>query len=335
MYRYLLTFLFSTSIILAILFPLSVYFQPLSGDLTRIGGYAEVDFGWNKEPKIVEVMANTHLNDKIDVLILGDSFSEKNIWQSKIARDLNFKSLSFAYKGDCIQSWIDFALSQPVSTIVIETAEKEFLNRFEELVVCSGNTFFPVRVMEGTTPNRRPQFELKFYLKHTLMSVIHKIQIQLDPEVRLKGKTVSAPLLEQCALFSNRKPNRLLYYPYDEAKLDWSNNSVVSAVENVLHLQRQVTLHAKKFIFLVVPDKLSIYQHCLKDFSQRNVYENINISEMLAEQGVNTLDLRDNLSQEVNSITDLYLPNDTHFSTDGYLRFAELIKPLFELDLQR
>jgi len=59
------------------LFCLGVYLQPLSGDLTRIGSYAEKDFGWNKpqlefQPPLSEIGRYEHYHD---VVVLGDSFS--------------------------------------------------------------------------------------------------------------------------------------------------------------------------------------------------------------------------------------------------------------------
>src|SRR5947207_3379072 len=66
--------------------------QPLSGDLTRIGWYAENDYGWNApkqrfDPPLAE---EGRLDGRYDVIAVGDSFTASHIpgvaWPHFLAR---------------------------------------------------------------------------------------------------------------------------------------------------------------------------------------------------------------------------------------------------------
>ncbi|MGZ3159791.1 MAG: hypothetical protein ACXU7H_11950, partial [Burkholderiaceae bacterium] len=62
---------------MAITIGLSLFFEPflpLVGDLTRVGNYAEKDFGWHTPKPILQIEENGPQIADPDVLVLGDSF---------------------------------------------------------------------------------------------------------------------------------------------------------------------------------------------------------------------------------------------------------------------
>jgi hypothetical protein len=65
---------------LAYALAIAVTFQPLTGDLTRIGGYAERDYGWNGvEDRFTPPLAGPgSLDGAYQIIVVGDSFSMRN-----------------------------------------------------------------------------------------------------------------------------------------------------------------------------------------------------------------------------------------------------------------
>src|SRR3569623_1607928 len=77
--RYLLYFsatVFSILLLTACLGLIFEPFEPLTGDLTRFGIYAEIDFGWHAPQPVIQIAANGRAITNPDILVLGDSFSK-------------------------------------------------------------------------------------------------------------------------------------------------------------------------------------------------------------------------------------------------------------------
>ena len=78
----------------AVLFAVGVYLQPLNGDMTRIGFYAEREFGWNSSQRVFRKLQFSlpELFDQAgwhyDILVVGDSFSRarpESQWQNYLS----------------------------------------------------------------------------------------------------------------------------------------------------------------------------------------------------------------------------------------------------------
>jgi hypothetical protein len=55
MRRYLLILFLPALVFCGILVPASIYYEPIDGDLTRTGRWAERDFGWNAAQPVVPI----------------------------------------------------------------------------------------------------------------------------------------------------------------------------------------------------------------------------------------------------------------------------------------
>src|SRR3569833_1657581 len=98
MRRYLLYFsatVFSILLLTAFLGLIFEPFEPLTGDLTRIGYYAEKDFGWNAPQPVFQNAANGKAITFLDILVIGDSYSKDNVWQSVFAANTHQQIQSF------------------------------------------------------------------------------------------------------------------------------------------------------------------------------------------------------------------------------------------------
>jgi hypothetical protein len=78
----------------AVFTALALWVQPIEGDLTRLGGFTENDFGWNEPQQqfssaLFKLTGEQKYDRYYDVVVLGDSFSNANPraqWQNYFVR---------------------------------------------------------------------------------------------------------------------------------------------------------------------------------------------------------------------------------------------------------
>ncbi len=119
-----------------------------------------------------------------------------------------------------------------------------------------------------------------------------------------------------CDLFSNRLCQYGLYYSDD-----FSKNPFVS-IRNVLEISRNLEAANLRAVWLVVPDKSTVYL----GHGKYNTKPYVNIWESLqsgGELGIWELDRK--FIQGSRRVRDFYAPNDTHLSTAGYLFMGDLV----------
>jgi hypothetical protein len=131
-----------------------------------------------------------------------------------------------------------------------------------------------------------------------------------------QNRVVNTPIVGHCAKFSHLRQDRFLYYADDEHKNSWTKSDKQAAAQLVLSMQKRVQSHGKQFLFMLVPDKSTVYSACLPQLPLSN--DALNMHTVLREAGVNTLDLNTTLKAQINITTDLYEPNNTHWSLAGY-----------------
>ena len=308
---------------------LALLIQPVSGDLTRIGGWSENDFGWNSPQPVVRVVANNQTITHPDIVVLGDSFSiTDNFWQSVISRELDEKVLTFGIDSvGCINNWAHWASDDSgAKTVIIETVERLFVRRFRSLGDCPAVTPVPADMAAGITASRRATWPPTLDLKYLLRTAVNSVRLYAAAGQSLRvGNTVNVAIRPGCARFSNKLSGRLLYYAGDDRKKRWTADEVRSAVNNVRMLQDEFTRAGKQFIFLLVPDKSSVYQHCFVERSPQRIPD---ATQQLILAGVNTPDLMTVFRNDSGKIEDLYFPDNTHLSERGYLVLAEQVRRL-------
>jgi hypothetical protein len=301
-------------------------FLPLVGDLTRVGNYAEQDFGWVAPQPPIHVLANGHAMADPDILVLGDSFSRSNIWQSVVAAQSARKIQSFEIaRVGCIRHWFDYALAHPTAkTIVIESVERSFLTNFKTLANCDAAVPAPFETGEWTSAARRASGPPEWHIQRTFRVSFNTLEMQLHPHDTIHGEQVgNAPIDPRCARYSNRRADRLLYFSQDEEKFAWSRDDLAQATANIVMMQKMAAQHGKEFVLMLVPDKLTAYQQCLVNVREFALDKGPNITGMLLAAGVRMPDLQHSFRENIGKIEDLYRPNDTHLSEAGYLLMAE------------
>lgn len=330
MRRYLLYFTAFVSVMLLPTAFLSWLFEPINGDLTRIGHYSELDFGWNGTQPVIPLAENGVLITEPGILVLGDSFSRENAWQSALARKLNRSILSFHYaQAGCIKNWIEYARQSSAGTVAIEVVERDFVDRFRDLPACKSPPPLPFSAGPTTTPAVRSTWPPELHIWRTYRVAVNTLRTALHPDSAVRGSVINAPINKQCAKFSNRRSDRMLYYPLDENKTHWKHEDITRAISNVIRLQTQFSALGKKLVVIVVPDKLSVYQDCMINDRDGAARKQVNVTKSLIAAGGNTPDLLRAFQENAGEIVDLYSPNNTHLSTSGYMFMAENLVPFF------
>jgi hypothetical protein len=321
---YLKWFAFPVLAFLAAAIPLNLYFEPIAGDLTRIGRWAERDYGWNRQQPSVTVQANGSSVRGPQVLVLGDSFSHPNIWQSLLAESRHLEILSFQYEDvGCVDNWLQWVKEKhypSANTIVIETVERSFIALFKFRNSCGKLLPKSFEMAEKTVTPVRPQRGLTLDATYLLPTAVNSLHVAIMKVGRVtSGETVNVPLVTN-TLFSNRRSDRLLYYSDDDLKLGWSESDIAAAIKNLKRIQADLEARGFRLVVIVVPDKSSVYRPFMADKADNRGFPDI--FRQLQVARVNNVDLLGFFREEASETVDLYLPNDTHLSTQGYKLMA-------------
>lgn len=310
---------------LIIIFLIAFWIEPLQGDLTRIGNWTERDFGPNKEQPAVLVKMTGKSLQSADIKVLGDSFSKENLWQSTLSEKTNQSVKTYSYNENCIFDWINEVTSDlETKIIIIQTVERAFLDRFKKLENCKNNKSKPLEKNEVLYENKRNKIQFNINLKYIILSIYNTARLNLLNENIINDlKVINIKLEKNCAIFSNKRNDRLLYYNEDNLKKNWHVQELNEAISNVLYIQEKIIKSGKEFIFLVAPDKSSVYNNCI--FKSHLTPKFIQLNELLINNGIKTPDTFKLFSKQILIITDLYDPNNTHWSIAGYTLAGEII----------
>ena len=240
---YLGWFFGTTLLLLAVAVGLSIYFKPLSGDLTRIGKWAERDFGPTLFQEYPAIRANDSELTNQQILVLGDSFSHPNIWQSYLFTSSKFNTMTFEFKNvGCIDNWLNWIEAKKgasnLQMVIIEVAERNFVPVFRSDKRCVSS----IPVASDTSEKKR-LIDIKpgITLDATfLLQTLGNAQRLRWQEGRINsGDTINVPL-SNASLFSNRWSKRLLYYAEDDSKKSWTQIDISTAVENLQKIQKRL-----------------------------------------------------------------------------------------------
>lgn len=323
---YLAWFIFPVLTFFVIAIPLSMFFEPISGDLTRIGYWSERDFGWNKPQLAISVRANGASISNPQVLVLGDSFSHPNIWQSYLAESGHLEILSFQYQDvGCVDNWRKWITEKRypmMRTVIIQTTERNFVPLFRNLNKCTSRVPKPFEIAVKKINTARSHTGLTLDAGYLLPTFANMLWTAWSDGRIVSGEVINVPLTTG-KLFSNNKSNRLLYYAEDESKLGWAKKDIIAAVVHLKIIQDDLAKKGLRLVVVVVPDKSSVYRQYMVNEASRDGFPDI--FAQLKDAGVNSLNLLSLFQQEVGETVDFYLPNDTHLSTQGYKFMASQI----------
>lgn len=301
------------------------YFLPLTtfqGDLTRMGLLPESLFGWTKpQPALDAKWLQQATMGEADVLVIGDSFSDGHVWQSVLTQHgLKVRTEVWdSMRGICAD-FMPWLRAQGFSGkyLVIESVERNLVDDLGKSVACQHMQYHPNPRTD--VPRTPPIVSFDVHLGNytgklstgikTQLNVLKYERLSRSPDFKswlLPNDVRMARVPDGCELFSHASCNDALFLSYDKPKeID------ASALENIGKLNAR--LEGITPIWVFVPNKSTAYLYPDKQFWNE------------AERRFQAPNLLRMTQQAIRAKTvDLYLGNNTHFSTTGYLLMGDEI----------
>lgn len=324
-------FLAAASGLLALVLGLGIVLQPLKGDLTRLGRLSERSWGWNASTPALALHANAHRADA-RLLVVGDSFSAGNAWQSVVERDGGLPVVSYHWDdlgtADCLRDAV-LALKQrhPLARqVVVQVIERAFMDRFGDkpgrLRACKPELASSIIIEPRDFPTRRATFQFDrlapdpAYLLHAA-----RAEFAATTSLHALGPVVVAPL-SRAGLFSNRRSAELLYYREDLAKPKWPVDQINAALLGIRRLSDDLAGQGLALTVMVVPDKSTAYSAYMTEPAP---LAPVDLWDGLDRAGVSSVNLRAVFAGELPASVDFYWPNDTHVGVVGYLSMGRAV----------
>ncbi|MDH5761917.1 MAG: hypothetical protein OEZ51_02945 [Nitrospinota bacterium] len=349
--KYNLILLIPLGILLAVFISLGLWVQPINGDLTRLGGFTENDFGWNKPQQQFPSVLFTFDEGKEyknyhDVVVLGDSFSHTfplSQWQNYFVRETGYSLITYKVDDIDIESFVNSPAfkDRPPRIVIYQTVERSFVGR--------GNSWNkgdcqpePTPALRESPLKIRPGIQtLSDYTRSTengplhpnLSSGAHYLKRLIKKTFNKKSNRAIKIALSRNDLFSNRQSSHLLVYRNDFERYGVLEEDLKRAICGLTYIQNTFQKNGKTyFVGMVAPDKLTAYMDVYKDFDRKKIHWMDEITKH-PELHVPRLDVA--LKKEIERGTqDVYLPNDTHWGSSGHQAVAShLLKYLIDRNI--
>lgn len=320
---------------------LSVYLQPLDGDLTRTGGFTENDFHWRNPQATFQSNLFT-VTDRLedydryyDIVLLGDSFSCDQLnrffgWQNYFLQRTGFSMIVFDTRRYWPQEILNAPAFQkyPPKFFIFETVERYLYERMAYFVKVPVPESTASAIAPPTIPVPAPIPILDMQLRKEVSSfdtdyVIGYLGAVMQRTLHLNNQVFSFSLNDP-GLFSSVKNQELLVYFDEMNKKKLKEADVEQLRAGIAQCTKIVESNGKtRFICLVAPDKSSIYAPYLAD--AKNATWNL-IERVAQDKTLPVVRTDQVLAAEIARHTpDVYLPNDSHWGSIGHRLVAEAL----------
>jgi hypothetical protein len=332
--------LFFLAALTAVLGPLSLFslrLEPLSGNLTRLGGYSENDFGWTMaQERIVSltdpIEKNGIYDRPVDILVFGDSFSKSGLWQNDFREKTSLSITTLNLNATSVEEVVGsptFKVSPP-RILIYESVELFLRDRFY-----NGTRDCHIIPSTGTPPLRISEVEMR-RAAWTRQNTAAWTRIDPGLAANFLFKNLSRDLLSidpfqvarfrlsRADLFSNRSADHILIYKMDLQKQSWTPEQVESIRCGLIDLQNRVQANGRTFfVLLVAPDKLTAYSTYIMD---RDFTKFSQLDRLASDPGLHLPRVDQALKKAIDAgVKDVYLPDDTHWGSAGYKIAAETL----------
>jgi len=322
--------------VVAVLAATSLFLQPYDGGLTRLGGYPEKLYGWNApQQRFTKPLyrqfktREAGYREPADIVVLGDSFTflEQVSWPNYLVKETGLRLQSFRIDKTPIERILesDTFRRHPPRIIIYESVERSLWERSQRDVAdCR------IQPQRRTTSLRVAplSIEPELFLRDTHRTLLN-FPLSLDFLAKVVPREylgrdhtpVARLALTRRVEFSNIEAGQLLVYRDDLAKMHWTPPMWEKIRCNLVDLQNRVQANGYTyFIALVATDKLSAYSDWLEDprLAQLSRFDLLAADPALHLPRVD-LSLKTAIH---NNVMDVYLNNDTHWGTNGYVLVA-------------
>jgi hypothetical protein len=315
-----------------------------SGDLSRVGGFSESQFG----PRANYHHFNRNVTDfgqsirdynsYYDVIVIGDSFSNARAipspaWQNFLSAKTGLRILSFHCDNLSLRELMSSPVfrSNPPRAVIFESAENGLHTKL---------TDFPPVSVPAAPPKKDPFTPKPMQISMRDVShwpvngcdfntAVHHATLQvkraLGIRVRSSVQKLNAP---PAGLFSSTINDSMLVYYGDSWKLKPTSADWALIAQRFLAAQNAIQNNGKThFTLMMAPDRSSIYGR----WYANNHELRISVFEATDQfTHINTVPTLSVLRDAVYSgKTDVYLPNDTHWSSVGHELAAQAVEQHF------
>lgn len=295
---------------------------PFQGDLTRLGRLSENAFGPTlAQPAVPPALRVSSALQEADVLVIGDSFSVPLLWQSVLVeRGLRVATIGWQTLGPLCADLGEVLRAQGFrgSAVVVESVERGLSAHLDAALACTHTR--PGRLSAQQAPRdwaTAGPFGLN--TRETLLTGLltswHTHRARTSQAEELLHHTGGADQVriqrvpDGCLRFSHRLCERGLFFADDRSAEPFGP----AAVDRMQQLSRR---HADLSItWLVMPNKTSVYLQAERAAT---------VGAALETTGLGP-DLFADFMHRSRQQRDLYIPNDTHTSTDGYRVVGERV----------
>ena len=329
----LAAFIVAALLPLAVLMGVHAQVGRVQGDLTRLGQLASRDFGRNAPPEappLKLLRADTTLPG---IIVLGDSFSRWNLWQSHWM-SLRGRHDVITFDWDkiggtaCLPEWARQMRARYPSArqLIVEVIERSFATGLKSLEqhclvrpettrpVMTGEAILADQSVDTLWPPPDPRYALRAW------AAPHKA---FATQSR-RDQVVVTPL-SRSDLFTSRRSELLLSYIEDQDKAHWKAESMHVPIGRLKAMQDELETQGITMIIAVVPDKSTMYAPYFR-LAEDRVPAPVDPWQLLQSAGIRQVPLRDRLRLALPGVRDLYLPDDTHFSYEGFRLMAAAIR---------
>ena len=320
-------------LLMAVVFgSMEIYFEKVYGDLARIGNFPERYFGWrSSQPGIPNDLLKDSPLDEANILVIGDSFSAARIWQTKLVADgLKVGTMTWSELKEKEALPSDLGKTLRISGfkgsyIIIESVERLFQGRMMALSQAPlhqvSKTPFVVDknfLLYPFTSRERVSWSKLNGGAWGVTALYNSIKLFLNlPQNYLKSGAVQAVNFDGCQLFSHRLCNYGIFVEGDFDK------HTFNSIDNVLAVNRNLKAEGIQPIWMIIPDKATVYLGYGKfnKYPYQNIWQNFaQYPELLA------LDLGTEFVNKSRTVKDFYYPNDTHLSVNGSLYMGSVME---------
>ncbi len=331
--RYLAVLLGLCGVFLAYALHIALTFEPLTGDLTRVGGYTEKDYGWNGvEERFVPPLAEPgSLDGAYPIIVVGDSYSMQNtpdrqtpygsFWTDYLAAGTGLGVGVFDVRVNSLARVLDSAAYRAGPRLVIlELSERTLRKRLAGGADCHEPAPWIAPTLAPSATPPRPQSFRRALSSPSVETMVDQIADLLRKRALrlLIGERVTMARqlpLTRDDLFTSSQPAKLLAYAGDLLKAGWTDADWKTFRCRLLSDQREVMANGKtSFVFVLAPDKSSAYAPWLPPGAWQ-----VDAAPRMAEAaGLRMPRVDTALRAAIAAGTrDVYLPDDTHWSTAG------------------
>ena len=256
------------------------------------------------------------------MLVIGDSFSAGLVWQSQLVA-AGLKPATWYWKSLMICKDIGSAIRRAGFRgryVIIESVERSFQkgisrNCYKTINTTKDAYTGPVpavdrpRIASANNPLGGDWMIKALYNKFKLS--------KLNASQRLiEFGSVQMAYIDGCRYFTNNMCEYGLFFSNDFKKRTYRE------ITNVLSANRNLRKVGIQTIWLIVPDKSTIYL----GFGKYNKNPYVNVwRELVQYEELIVPDLGERFAEESRRTKDFYAPNDTHLSTNGYLFLGDIV----------